>query len=152
MDLTELAARASISDLVARYNATADSGRFDDTLDLFAPDAVMDIDGKLHEGWDAIRSVFEGARESLAAHEGEAPRYIRHHTSTLQIDVLDAARARSRCYYQVLLPHGLDHWGRYLDEFAVVDGRWRFTKRREVLDGYVPGGWASSMMTAPPSA
>jgi hypothetical protein len=44
----------------------------------------------------------------------------------------------------VLTPEGLDHWGRYLDEYAVVDGRWLFTLRREILDGLVPGGWAAA--------
>ena len=39
--------------------------------------------------------------------------------------------------------HGLDHWGRYLDEFGVVDGRWVFTRRRVILDGTTRGGWAA---------
>ena len=41
MELWELTARESIRDLVARYNANADTGRFDQVLELFAPDAVM---------------------------------------------------------------------------------------------------------------
>ena len=144
MDLDELMAREQIRDLVARYNSTADSARFDETLQLFAPDAVMDTDGDIHEGRDAIRAMFMGAKDSLAAHAEGVPKYLRHHTSTLQIDVLSPTTAKGRCYYQVLLPHGLDHWGRYIDEYGVVDGRWVFTKRREILDGYVAGGWAES--------
>ena len=35
---------------------------------------------------------------------------------------------------------GLDHWGRYIDEYEVRDGRWVFTRRKVSLDGYVPGG------------
>jgi uncharacterized protein (TIGR02246 family) len=149
VDLDELVAREAIRDLVARYNSTADSARFDETLELFAPDAVMDTDGDRHEGRDAIRAMFDDAKTSLAAHAGGAPRYLRHFTSTLQIDVTDAtAAAKARCYYQVILPHGLDHWGRYIDEFGVVDGRWLFTSRREVLDGWVEGGWAASTVTS----
>jgi hypothetical protein len=68
---------------------------------------------------------------------------VRHHTSTLQIDVDGPTVARSRCYYQVVMSHGLDHWGRYLDDFAVIGGRWVFTRRREILDGTTPGGWAA---------
>ena len=67
-----------------------------------------------------------------------------HFTSTLQIDVLSPTSAKGRCYYQVLTPEGLDHWGRYLDEYGVVEGRWVFTHRREILDGFVPGGWAAA--------
>jgi uncharacterized protein (TIGR02246 family) len=143
--MEEIAAREAVRDLIARYNATGDSGRFDELRNLFAPDAVLDTDGVVHEGRDAIGALFESVRDSLAtrAAAGDVPRYIRHHTSTIQIDVLGPTSARSRCYYQVLLPHGLDHWGRYIDEFGVVDGRWVFTKRREILDGCVEGSWAS---------
>ena len=67
---------------------------------------------------------------------------VRHHTSTLQIDVAGPDAASSRCYYQVLGgAGGLDHWGRYLDSYGVVDGRWKFVHRREFLDGYVAGSW-----------
>ena len=38
---------AAIRDLVARYNANGDSGRFDQVLELFAPDAVMEIVGEV---------------------------------------------------------------------------------------------------------
>ena len=144
MDLEELVAREQIRDLVARYNSTADSARFDETLALFAPDAVMDTDGELHEGHAGIRALFEGARDSLAAHADDVPKYLRHLTATLQIDVLGPTTARGRCYYQVILPHGLDHWGRYIDEYGLIDGRWLFTRRKEHLDGYVEGGWAAS--------
>jgi hypothetical protein len=65
---------------------------------------------------------------------------MRHHTATLQIDLIDNTHARGRCYYQVLMHHGLDHWGRYIDEYEMHDGRWRFSRRRVTLDGYVPGG------------
>ena len=46
----------------------------------------------------------------------------------------------ARCYYQVLMHHGVDHWGRYIDEYEQRDGRWLFTRRQVTLDGYVPGG------------
>ncbi len=43
MELWELAARESIRDLVARYNANGDSGRFEQQMQVFAPDAVMEL-------------------------------------------------------------------------------------------------------------
>jgi hypothetical protein len=70
------------------------------------------------------------------------PAYLRHSTATLQIDLESPTRARSRCYYHVIMDHGLDHWGRYLDEYRVDAGRWRFAQRRATVDGLVPGGWA----------
>jgi uncharacterized protein (TIGR02246 family) len=135
----ELVARESIRDLVARYNANADSGRFDQVLECFAPDAVMELDGRPYRGHEEIRSIFTGAAEM--AGRGPGPVMVRHHTSTLQIDVAGPDQATSRCYYQVLSPSGLDHWGRYLDTYGMIDGRWKFVHRREFLDGRVPGSW-----------
>jgi len=37
--------------------------------------------------------------------------------------------------------HGLDPWGRYLDEFAPVDGRWLITHRREITDAQFARGY-----------
>ena len=139
MERWELVARESIRDLVARYNANADSGRFDQVLECFAPDAVMELDGRPYRGRDEIRTIFTGAAEMVT--RGAEPIIVRHHTSTLQIDVARPGEASSRCYYQVLSGTGLDHWGRYLDRYGVVDGQWRFVHRREFLDGAVPESW-----------
>lgn len=138
----ELEARESIRDLVARYNANGDAGRFDPMLALFAEDAVLEVpDGRI-EGRAAIRAFFEG----VARGEGGRPpvRLLRHHTATLQIDLVSPDQARSRCYYQVFTETGLDHWGRYVDDYRRVDGCWLFARRRVTLDGAVPGGWAAS--------
>jgi hypothetical protein len=59
-------------------------------------------------------------------------------TATHQIDLVDPSHATGRCYYQVLTAIGLDHWGRYVDRYAVVDGRWSFVERRVTVDGRSP--------------
>jgi ketosteroid isomerase-like protein len=148
MEQWELVARESIRDLVARYNANADSGRFDPLMELFAPDAVMELSGEVYTGHDEIRTIFTSTADSIttdAAEPEQGTRHLRHFTSTLQIDVESPTAARSRCYYHVLMAHGLDHWGRYVDEFGVVDGRWRFTRRRVATDGVNPDGWAARL-------
>ncbi|MET0627555.1 MAG: nuclear transport factor 2 family protein [Acidimicrobiia bacterium] len=48
VELWELSAREEIRDLVARYNANGDTGRFPQVLELFAPDAVMHTGERLH--------------------------------------------------------------------------------------------------------
>jgi hypothetical protein len=136
----EIVARESIRDLVARYNAQADTGRFDGVLALFAPDAVLETDEKSYAGRAAIGGMFERAAVDMG---GGSPGLVRHFTSTLQIDLNSPKRATARCYFQVLLPTGLDHWGRYVDEFAPFDGSWLFTRRRVTVDGMTPGGWAA---------
>jgi hypothetical protein len=144
----EVVARESIRDLVARYNANGDSGRFDQVLACFAPHATMELDGVAYRGQAEIRTIFTNAAE--AARHWPEPLGMRHFTSTLQIDLANPNEASSRCYYQVLTTHGLDHWGRYLDNYEVVDGDWRFSRRREFLDGCAPGSWAASAATSGP--
>ncbi len=140
METWELEARECIRDLVARYNANGDSGRFDPMLALFAEDAVLEVLGERIEGREAIRAYFEGV--ARGGEERPAVRLMRHHTATLQIDVESPDAARARCYFQVFTEAGLDHWGRYVDAFRRVDGRWLFAQRTVSLDGCVPGGWA----------
>jgi hypothetical protein len=99
----------------------------------------MELDGRPYRGRPEIRTIFTGAKERVE--RGPQPIIVRHHTSTLQIDVTGPGDATSRCYYQVLSGTGLDHWGRYLDRYGVIDGRWYFVHRREFLDGVAPGSW-----------
>jgi SnoaL-like domain len=139
MDYWELVARESIRDLVARYNANVDSGRFSQVLELFSPSGVMDPNnGREYKGHDEILSIFTSAREAGSDESGQ-PTYLRHFTGTLQIDLENESSASSRCYYLVLTAIGLDHWGRYIDKFTVVDGEWRFLHRRTTMDGCAPG-------------
>ena len=144
MDLWELEARESIRDIVTRYNSNGDTGRFPQVLELFAQDAVMEIGGPdgtpvTYRGRDEIATIFSGTQDrwSATADERGAPPYVRHCVFTHQIDLLDRTNARGRSYFQVLMAHGLDHWGRYIDEYQARDGRWLFTSRKVTLDGRV---------------
>lgn len=145
MELWELEARESIRDIVTRYNANGDTGRFPQVLELFADDAVMETvtpDGtpRVYRGRDQIAGLFTGTRDrwSASAERRSAPAYIRHCVFTHQIDLVDRTHAKGRCYFQVLMAHGLDHWGRYIDEYELRDGRWLFTHRKVTTDGRIP--------------
>ena len=145
MELWELVARESIRDLVARYNSTGDSGRFAETLALFTDDAVIERPDARFEGLAEIEGQFQGAATDLSHLAGPDGRmYLRHFTSSHQIDLVDEHHATGRCYYQVLLPMGLDHWGRYVDRYVERDGRWLFSHRKVTIDGHHPGGMASA--------
>jgi ketosteroid isomerase-like protein len=140
MEPWELDARECIRDLVARYNASGDSARFDAMLELFAEDAVLEVPDGRFEGRAAIRAFFEGVARGDG---GRRPvRRLRHHTATHQIDLVSESEARGRCYYQVLTEAGLDHWGVYQDVYRKHAGRWVFARRRVSVDGTVPGAWA----------
>lgn len=139
MELWEVLARESIRDLVVRYNSNGDSGRFEQTLALFADDAVMAIEDEVYDGKPEILTVFNGSKEHLTADTGsQGPTYVRHHTSTHQIDLVDETHATGRCYFNVITSIGLDHWGRYVDEYVCQSGQWLFSRRQVTVDGQVP--------------
>ena len=159
MELWELVARESIRDGIARWNANGDAGRFAEMVQVLAPHAEFQTTGApLLRGRDAVLAHLGGVRErsgaegSVAAPPMGTGRYlpaggrpsIRHYTSTTQIDLLSPTRANVRSYYAVLSSFGLDHWGRYLDEFAVVDDSWLITKRTITTEGVDPDGWAAA--------
>jgi len=160
MEVWELIARENIRDCIARYNANGDSGRIDDMVGVFAPDGIMETGGARYQGRAAIHDFMSGVatrgrpapaapavdREFTPTERWVArgrPAFIRHFTATTQIDVLSETHAQARSYYLFLTVHGLDHWGRYLDEFAPFDGRWLITHRREITDAAFEGGWAA---------
>jgi hypothetical protein len=138
MEQWEIAARVAIADLVVRYNSNGDTGRFDNVMELFAPDAVLEESGRPRHGRDEIRTIFTGAADGVSQKTGEGPRHVRHITGTLQIDLIDETSATGRCYFQVLTQIGLDHWGRYVDSYRVIDGKWRFASRKVSIDGRSP--------------
>lgn len=143
MELWELTARESIRDLVARYNANGDSGRFDSVLELFLEDATMELPDATYRGKTAIRGIFDGAAARGRTSEEPAFKFIRHFTATHQVDVVSEMEAKGRCYYAVLTDRGLDHWGRYVDEYRNVDGVWKFSSRKVTTDSAVPNAWAT---------
>lgn len=141
------AAEVEIRALVQRYNALGDGGRFDEFVELFTPDAVYVVTGREapYEGHDGIRRLLAEANDDLRSWASNGPFHLRHFTSTHQIDFDGADHAHGRVYYQCLMAHGLDHWGRYTDRYRIVDGRWRFAARTEARDGMVAGGWCEAL-------
>jgi hypothetical protein len=122
---------------------------------VLAPDVEFSIrEGEVMHGRDAVLASLLGVKDGKAdSVDAPAPtgRYlppgkrpsIRHFTSNPQIDFESETLARVRTYYQVLSSFGLDHWGRYLDEFGAVDGEWLITKRTVTTEGVDPAGWAA---------
>jgi hypothetical protein len=137
LHISDLLSREAIRDLVVRYNSYGDSGLFDRMLTLFASDAVVEIGGDVYRGSHEIRQAFNRV-PALTSKPGGRPAYLRHCTATHQIDLVDETTANGRCYFFVLTAVGLDHWGRYLDEYRVVNDEWRFTHRRVLSDGLSP--------------
>ena len=146
MEAWEIEAREVIRDLVARYNACGDTAQIYSVVELFAPDGVLEIGPRdtpsVYAGRDAIRSLFAANRDQWAseASSGGRPHVVRHFVSTHEVTFDDARTARGRSHFLVLMAHGLDHWGRYFDDYAVVDGRWLFSERHIHIDPQPPPG------------
>ena len=137
----ELAAREAIRDLVARYNALGDAGRLGALCELFAEDAVLELDGRRCAGRGAIRALFESAAEE--ARSGDGVRLLRHFTATHVIDLAER-RPRER---PALLPGADRARSRPLGPLprrrtASTPGAGASRERRATVDGLVPGGWA----------
>ena len=151
VDLDELLVREGVRDTIARYAHAADGGRFADLADLFAPDGVLELgppDARRFEGRAAIRDFLgsvgsAGGRDARPAPD-PSPSGIRHHVASTWITVEGPGRVIARSYFLVVTDAGPDHWGRYRDELAPIDGCWRFTHRLALTDGAVPGGWAAA--------
>lgn len=127
-------AREQIRDLVARYNANGDSGRFPQVRALFVDDAVMRIEpDQEYSGIEAIMTIFTGTSKNTAS---SGLTHVRHFTSTHQIDFEDDSHATGRLYFAVLTDVGLDHWGRYVDRYVRTDDGWRFARRSVSVDGW----------------
>jgi uncharacterized protein (TIGR02246 family) len=142
MELWELTAREAIRETVAAYAHCADTGRFDEFAELFAPYGVLEVNGQEPvRGRDAIRAYLGGVGTELAA--GTTVPLIRHHVSNLRIDVVSPTEARGACYFLAVTERGVDHWGRYRDQYAPAGDRWLFAHRFVRTDGTTPGGWAA---------
>lgn len=143
MDPAELAAREAIRDLVARYAHGVDRGRFEEVAALFTDDGLLALpDAQEARGRDGIRSMLQGSGTSLRDATGST--LVRHHVSSLQIDVHGPAEARGFAYFLVVTERGPDHWGRYQDRYASTRGGWLFASRRVRLDGFAADSWAAA--------
>jgi hypothetical protein len=106
----------------------------------------MEIDGREPlVGRDAILA-FVGATKSSLGASLEKP-YIRHHLTSVRIDVEGRDRASATSYFLAITERGPDHWGRYRDELIQVGDAWLFKRRRVRVDGHAPGSWRAARTT-----
>jgi hypothetical protein len=144
VELWELVARTAARDLVDRYAVLADAGRFEELLDLFAPDAVFEAESQRVEGRAALDAYFNRAKARLATET--ATGLIRHHVTTHRVEVDGPDAASGITYYFAITELGPDHWGRYHDRYVrdPATDRWVFASRVEKMYGTAPGSWAGA--------
>jgi SnoaL-like domain len=86
---------------------------------------------------EVLRLLTETKRKWAAAAQsrGAVP-YVRHFVASHLIELTGRDSARGRSYVAVVKAHGLDHWGRYLDEYRCEGERWLISARRAITDGF----------------
>ena len=137
MDAGEAIAREQIRDVISRYNHAGDRGDLEALVACFIENGVLDLvdTGELI-GRDAIRRHLGSVVQRLAGRTQRA--LLRHHVSSVKIDLDGPHDARAASYFLVFTEIGLDHWGRYGDVFTQAGGQWRIARRKVRVDGAVP--------------
>lgn len=138
METWALVARERVRETIVRYAHLVDTGRFDELLDLFTEDATLEAgDHPPARGRAAIRAFFVDTGIRLRAAQGRP--FIRHHVSSIDVEVESPDAATSRSYFLAITDQGPDHWGRYRDRLVRDGERWLFAHRRVRTDGRVAG-------------
>jgi hypothetical protein len=134
MTVEELQARESIRDTLAQYNHSGDRGRVSELAACFTQDGVLDL-GKddAARGREEIEARLSQVVWSSKA-KSEKP-LVRHHVSSIKIELEDSEHARVRSYFVVFTDIGLDHWGSYEDRFRSVSNEWLIEYRHVRVEG-----------------
>jgi hypothetical protein len=126
-----------VANLIARYAELIDSGDFAGVAGLLAHAGVGAGDGSaLLTGTKALAGLFTSTTRLYP----DGTPGTKHVTTNLILEVdEEAGRATARSYWTVLqavpgLPLQPILAGRYHDRFERVDGAWRFTERRYLVD------------------
>ena len=141
MTVEELMAREAIRHTLASYNMAGDRLRLEEFLAVFTEDAVLESAGATPgegfrcEGREAIRRwMTDFEKRPQRPPSIEAPRFVRHHLTTCQIEVLGPETASARTYFHVMTQIGPDHAGYYVDRLRKVGDRWLIADRRIRVD------------------
>jgi hypothetical protein len=149
MELWELTARERIRDSLARYTWSGDALRLDELALAFCEDGVLEVRGRPPlEGRDAIVRFLGGVAgraadptRPAAAPDEAAPglrRIVRHNLTNVDFLETTPTGARVASYFTVITEIGLDHMGRYRDEFVPVGEQWLIRHRLVRTDWRAP--------------
>lgn len=128
-DLSHLAARDAIRQLVAEYTHLGDGGQIDEMVRLFEDDAVLDTADRKYVGRDEMHGFFSGIADGTAP--GPRRSFVRHFIANHSIEMTGPTTANGASYWLVISDMGLETSGRYRDTYRRgADGRWRFTSRK----------------------
>jgi SnoaL-like domain len=131
----------AIRNLLASYHFYGDNHLTEAQAGLFAQDGILEtVDSGTFRGREAVAGFLRSRHERRDAID-ESLRRSRHHLATVYIAQATATSAEVHSYFQLLTPHGLDHWGTYDDSLIHDGNRWLFALRRVRVDGMSAHSW-----------
>jgi ketosteroid isomerase-like protein len=136
MDASEAIAREEIRDVISRYNHAGDRGNLDALARCFTEGGVLDLEGE--DDFVGRAAIHRRLASVVAASSERARPLVRHHVSSVRIELTGPDTATAASYFLVFTEVGLDHWGRYADQLARGDGEWRIAHRKVRVDGATP--------------
>lgn len=131
--LQELLDREQIRDLLARYPMAYDDHDWAAWEELWTDDLVWLVEGQPIEGLDAVREFMQGC---------QPPDYrAKHLCGAPVIEIAeDGANARARTdVVWIAANYENTIVARYVDTLVKRDGRWRISRREEVVVPFRPG-------------
>lgn len=119
-----------IRNLLAEYCQLLDDGRFDEWIDLFAPDIEFVVMGMHKHGHDELRAFIEPAQQADARGK--------HMISGPWIAVDGGTATVTTDFAWVSRQGEIGQSGRYHDRLVKDPDRWRFQRREIVFTGEQP--------------
>jgi hypothetical protein len=133
--------RLQIEDMLLAYYYGFEVDEGHDWTALYTQDAVLDINGMVYKGKDAIQGLYDNYSE--ISPEENVPGKV-HVLMTNPRIIVDGEKASAHMIYtevmndSVYLAPRLIEQGREDTEFKKIDGRWYITKRLITQDGGLP--------------
>lgn len=134
MDAAEVESRLAIQVTLSTYTRHVDTGRAERLAGLFTSDARYDMGGGIVAlSRDDIVGKVEELKTMFASSENFGR--LRHHVSSVAVELLDADHARAMSYFAAFSSAGPDHWGTYRDQLVREEDMWRFESRVVTVEG-----------------
>jgi ketosteroid isomerase-like protein len=137
--------RIQIEDMLVRYYVDLTSGSGHDLAQYYTEDAVLDVNGMITKGREAIEKLYAGFDD------GEANLGSRMHMLLSNpIISVNGDIATAWCIWTGVMnddikkPPRLLEQGREYDELVKIDGRWYIKKRYITADSALPEIWAET--------
>jgi ketosteroid isomerase-like protein len=135
--------RIQIEDLLIKYYVDLTSGSGHDLAQYYTEDAVLDVNGMISNGREAIQKLYEGVGNGEAANLGGRVHMLLNNP----IISVDGDTAKAWVIWTGVMnddikkpPRFLEQ-GREYDELVKRDGRWYIKKRYITADSGLPAMW-----------